>query len=92
MQLFCDDAKAAEIALIDHRLQYLPRTVVGFNGAPTEALSLHCWSDALQEDIGVHLMLYDFDDVRGALKPDARGHSARGNIEAVRRLVHDAAP
>ncbi len=92
LQLFCDDAKAAEIALIDHRLQYLPRTVVGFNGAPTEALSLHCWSDALQEDIGVHLMLYDFDDVRGALKPDARGHSARGNIEAVRRLVHDAAP
>ena len=92
LQLFCDDAKAAEIALIDHRLQYLPRTVVGFNGAPTEALSLHCWSDTLQEDIGVHLMLYDFDDVRGALKPDARGHSARGNIEAVRRLVHDAAP
>ena len=92
LQLFCDDAKSAEIALIDRQQNYLPRTVVGFNGAATEALSLHCWSEALQEDIGVHLMVYDFDDVRGALKPDAKGRPARGDIEAVRRLVHDAAP
>ena len=92
LQLFCDDAKSTEIALIDAQVQYQPRTVVGFNGAATEALSLHCWCDELQEDIGVHLMLYDHDDVRGALRPDAKGRSPRGNLAAVRRLVHDAAP
>ena len=92
LQLFCDDAKSTEIALIDAQVPYQPRTVLGFNGAATEALSLHGWCDALQEDVGVHLMLYDHDDIRGALKVDAKGRSPRGNLEAVRRLVHDAAP
>ncbi len=92
LQLFCDDTKSAEIALIDRQLQYQPQTVVGFNGAAVEALSLHCWCDELHEDIGVHLLIYDHDDVRGALKPDARGRSPRGDIEHVRRLVHDAIP
>ena len=92
VQLFCDDAKSTEMALIDAHVKYQPRTVVGFNGAATEALSLHCWCDELQEDIGLHLMLYDHDDVRGALKPDSQGRSPRGHLEAVRHLVHDAAP
>jgi hypothetical protein len=92
LQLFCDDAKSTEIALIDRQVPYQPRTVVGFNGASVEALSLHCWCDELQEDIGVHLLVYDHDDVRGALKPDVRGRSPRGRLEAVRQLVHDAAP
>jgi hypothetical protein len=92
VQLFCDDSKSAELALIDHEVRYQPSTVVGFNGAATEALSVHAWCDELQEDIGVHLLVYDHDDVRGALKPDARGRVPRGNLEAVRQLVHDAGP
>jgi hypothetical protein len=92
LQLFCDDSKSAELALIDRQVRYQPSTVVGFNGAATEALSVHSWCDELQEDIGVHLLVYDHDDVRGALKPDARGRIPRGNLEAVQQLVHDAAP
>ncbi len=91
LQLFCDDSKSAEIALIDRKVVYEARTVTGFNGQSTEALSVHSWCDELQEDIGVHLLVYDLDDVRGALKPDARGRSPRGNVQAVRRLVHDPA-
>jgi len=37
------------------------------------------------------LMIYDFDDVRGALKPDAKGRSPRGDAVAVRRLSLDEA-
>ena len=92
LQLFCDDSKSAELALIDRQVRYQPSTVVGFNGAATEALSVHSWCDELQEDIGVHLLVYDHDDVRGALKPDARGRIPRGNLEAVQHLVHDAGP
>jgi hypothetical protein len=90
LQLFCDDSKSAEIALIDRKVAYEARTVTGFNGQPTEALSVHSWSEELQEDIGVHLLVYDHDDVRGALKADARGRSPRGNAQAVRQLVHDS--
>ena len=87
IQLFCDDPKSAEIALIDHGVTYQPHTVTGFNGQPVEALSLSSLSPELGEAIGVHLMVYDHDDVRGALKRDAKGRSPRGDLAAVRNLL-----
>lgn len=87
LQLFCDDSKSAEIALIDQRVSYVARTVSGFKGEMVEALSVHAFCAELNEDIGVHLMIYDFDDMRGALKPDARSRAPRGDAAAVRRLL-----
>ncbi|NDP39429.1 MAG: hypothetical protein GZ093_11875 [Rhodoferax sp.] len=92
IQLFCDDSKSAEIALIDHQMCYVPRTVSGFNGELVESLSVHAFCPDLKEEVGVHLLVYDCDDMRGALKPDAKGRSPRGDIEAVRRLLHDQRP
>ena len=90
LQLFCDDPKSAEIALIDHDVAYAPRTVTGFTGDSVEALSLSSMSPELGEPIGVHLLVYDHDDLRGALKPDAKGRTPRGDIKAVRALVAEA--
>lgn len=90
LQLFCDDPKSAEIALIEHRVDYVPRTVTGFHGESVEALSLSSMSPELGEPVGVHLLIYDHDDVRGALKPDAKGRSPRGDIAAVRALLAGA--
>ena len=39
IQMFCDDSKSAEIALIDYRVQYVPRSVTGFHGETVDALS-----------------------------------------------------
>lgn len=90
LQLFCDDPKSAEIALIDHNVDYTPRTVTGFNGEQVEALSLSSMSPELGEPIGVHLLVYDHDDLRGALKPDAKGRTPRGDLAAVRALVEES--
>jgi hypothetical protein len=87
IQLFCDDPKSAEIALIDHNVAYEPRTVTGFQGEPVEALSLSSASRELGEAVGVHLMVYDHNDLRGALKPDAKGRPPRGDMAAVRALL-----
>ncbi|SCK41878.1 hypothetical protein VAR608DRAFT_4001 [Variovorax sp. HW608] len=87
IQLFCDDPKSAEIALIDHHVDYEPRMVTGFHGEQVEALSLHAASRALGEEVGVHLMVYDLDDLRGALKPDSQHRVPRGNLAALRRLI-----
>lgn len=87
LQLFCDDPKSAEIALIEHNVDYTPRTVTGFNGDSVEALSLSSMSRELGEAVGVHLLVYDHDDLRGALKPDAKGRTPRGDMAAVRALV-----
>ena len=87
IQLFCDDSKSAEIELIERKVDYEPRTVSGFNGSSVEALSLHTLSEPLNETVGIHLMVYDHDDLRGALRPDVRGRSPRGDLAAVRKLL-----
>ena len=89
IQLFCDDSKSAEIALINHHVDYEPRTVTGFQGDAVDALSIHSRCPALgaNEVVGVHLLVYDLDDLRGALRPDAKGRTPRGDLAAVRALL-----
>ncbi len=89
IQLFCDDPKSAELALIEQNVGYEARTVTGFNGEPVEALSFSSVSRELGEAIGIHLMIYDHDDVRGALRRDARGRTPRGDLAAVRALLEN---
>lgn len=90
IQLFCDDPKSAEIKLIEHGVDYTPRTVTGFHGESVEALSVSSLCPGLGEQVGVHLLVYDHDDLRGALKPDAKGRTPRGDVAAVRALVKEA--
>ncbi|MDH4479242.1 MAG: hypothetical protein QE283_05140 [Rhodoferax sp.] len=92
LQLFCDDGKAAEIALIDMGVRFDVRSVPGLHGAQVDALSIHVRSETLQENIGLHLLVYDLDDIRGALQPDARGRSPRGDTDALRRLIDNKHP
>lgn len=87
IQMFCDDSKSAEIALIDHCVDYEPRMVTGFHGEQVEALSVHAVSRELGEEVGVHLLVYDLDDMRGALKPDSQGRTPRGDAAGLRRLL-----
>ncbi len=90
LQLFCDDCKSAEMALIDREIRYEVSCVAGFRGEAVDALSIRSPCPQLQEEIGVHLMIYDFDDVRGALKPDAHGRVPRGDKQAVLCLLAEA--
>lgn len=87
IQLFCDDSKSAEIALIEHKVDYEPRTVTGFTGGSVEALSLSSLCKPLNEMVGVHLLVYDHDDLRGALRPDNKGRTPRGDLVAVQKLL-----
>ena len=87
LQLFCDDPKSAEIALIDHQVDYEPRTVTGFTGERVEALSLSSFCQGLNEPVGVHLLVYDHDDLRGALRADSKGRKPRGDLADVQKLL-----
>jgi hypothetical protein len=87
LQLFCDDPKSAEIALIDQAVNYEARSVTGFNGETVDALSFSSRCPELGETIGVHLMIHDHDHLRGALRPNARGRSPRGDLAALRALI-----
>ena len=89
LQLFCDDPKSAEIALIDHRVDYQARSVNGFNGEAVDALSFSSPCAELGEAIGVHLMIHDHDDLRGALRPGANGRVSRGDRKALLARIEE---
>lgn len=87
LALFCDDPKSAEIALINQNLRFEVQSQPGLHGHPVEVLSLHSFCRDLGEDIGVHLRIYDLQDLRGALLADAQGRSPRGDLAALQRLL-----
>jgi len=87
LQLFCDDCKSAEIALINNDMRYVASRLQGFHGEPVDVLSLHAFCPGLEEEVGVHLMIYDRDDVRSARQTDSRGRKLRGDARALRELL-----
>ncbi len=89
LQLFCDDPQSAEISLIDHNVRYEVSTVQGFQGEAVDALSILSACPGLSQKVWVHLMIYDLDDLRGALKPDVQGRTYRGDLAALNRLMKE---
>jgi hypothetical protein len=87
IDLYCDDPKAAEIALINLGIDY---DVSGDGDPPYLSLADRC--PVLGERVTLHLAVRDLDDQRGALKPDARGRSWRGDAGALQRLLDSGAP
>ena len=87
LQLFCDDSKAAEIALIDRNIDYQVGSHRGPRGNEVDLLLVASPCPALGETVTVCLSILDHDDLRGALLPDARGRAERGDLAAVRRML-----
>lgn len=92
LQLFCDDAKEVAMALIDHRVDYDAGSVTGLRGDTVEGLSLAVPCRELGETVGLHLVVNGYDALRGALQPDGRGRSPRGDLTALRQLLTHSAP
>ena len=87
LDLYCDDAKAAQIAVINGGVPFDTGSLDRPGREPLTVLTVSSPSAALGEPVTVHLMLLDADDQRGALKPDARGRSWRGDQAALQRLL-----
>jgi hypothetical protein len=87
LSLFCDDSKSAELTLINEGLQFDVGQMRGFHRQTVDVLSLLSTCPGLGPDgtpleVGVHLVIYDFDDLRGAL---SGGH--RGDIKMVKKTL-----
>jgi hypothetical protein len=90
LQLFCDDSKSAELALINQQVDYDVGSTTSLRGRTVDVLAVNARSHELGENVTVLLSILDHDDMRGALKPDSRGRTDRGDLQALRRLM-DAA-
>jgi hypothetical protein len=83
IELYCDDPKAAEIALIDQRIHF---DAVGQPDGP-DLLRVDVRCAELGDSAAIFLHILDRDDLRGGLKPDARGRTWRGDTPALQRLL-----
>lgn len=91
IDLYCDDPKMVELALIDQRVRYEQGGGTGRDGEPVNILSLQVRCTPLDSLVGIHLRVLEHDQLRGALRLDARGRAQRGDATAVRSLL-DASP
>lgn len=87
LQLFCDDSKAAELALIDRHIDFAVQAWRGPRGQTIDMLQLETPCAALGERVTVCLSILDHDDLRGLLRPDAHGRTLRGDLAALRHLL-----
>lgn len=91
LELYCDDPKSAEIALINAGVDYDAGQIDSGGREPLTVLSLACRTPAWPEPVTLHLEVHDTDDLRGALKPDAEGRTWRGDLVALRRRLAEGA-
>ena len=93
IDLYADDAKAPEIALINQGIDYdaAEASNASRRGEPLSVLSLAARCAELNERVTVHLTVHDHDDLRGALVPDAAGRRWRGDARALARLIEGQA-
>ena len=89
IHLYCDDEKSAEMALIDLGVNYRASTVNAARKTPVNALSVHAYCAPLGVVVGIHLLVHDHDDLRGAMRSGAAGCPPLGDLGAVRRLVDE---
>lgn len=94
LDLYCDDPKSAEIDLLNRGVDFDAGGGGDGDGGPGDVsvLTLADRAPGLADAVTVHLLLHDLDDLRGALKPDARGRSWRGDLPALQRVLHEEAP
>lgn len=89
LDLYCDDTKSTEITLINKGVDYDVGSRPDARGGEVDLLRIATACPAFGEPVTVFLTILDHDDLRGALKPDARGRSWRGDAAALRRLLTD---
>jgi hypothetical protein len=87
LDLYCDDTKSTEIALINRGLDYDVASRPGARGESVDVLRIGVRCAELDDTVTLLLTVLDHDDLRGALKPDARGRSWRGDAAALQRLL-----
>ena len=92
IDLYCDDTKSTEIMLINAGIRFDSEALDGHEEA-TPVLTVSASCPALGERVPIHLIVRDFDELRGALRADGAGRSWRGDLAALRRrLQEEGAP
>ncbi|HXA46917.1 MAG TPA: hypothetical protein VNW52_04755 [Burkholderiaceae bacterium] len=86
LQLFAESAKEVEIYLINHNINFEVSESFHFNNRnkSVEVLSF------MWQNEGIHLALYEIDDMRGAFKSGPDKRAERANAVTIRELISES--
>ncbi|WP_321916728.1 MULTISPECIES: UDP-N-acetylmuramate--alanine ligase [unclassified Paraburkholderia] len=91
LQIFCDNAKDVAIWLLNANVQYDVSETRHFAARGfVETLSFMWRPSRAEEPVGIHVALYNTDDLRGAVRADARGRLPRANAQALQALIDES--
>jgi hypothetical protein len=91
LQIFCDNAKDVAIWLLNANVQYDVSETRHFAARGyVETLSFMWRPSRDEEPVGIHVALYNTDDLRGAVRADARGRLPRANAQALQALIEES--
>jgi cellulase/cellobiase CelA1 len=91
LQSFCDNPKDVAIWLLNANVQYdVSETRHFASRGYVETLSFIYRTSRDGEPVGIHIALYDTDDLRGAVRADARGRLARANAQVLQALIDES--
>ena len=86
IELYCDDPKSAELALIDMRVDYEASATETPRGRSTSVLNIYVAGREPGDRVRIAFSVLDYDDLRGALRGDGRGQAQRGSLAALNAL------
>ena len=89
IDLYCDDTKAPELAFLNRGVDYETVSEPLGRGEHSLVLVVDERNTDLDDWVTIHFNVHDLDDQRGALKPDARGRSWRGDAAGLRKLLEE---
>jgi len=91
LQVFCDNPKEVAIYLLNAHVQYqLSETSHFAARGRVETLSFLWQASHDDAPVGIHVALYDTDDLRGAVRAGAGGRIQRASAQAVQALLDNA--
>ncbi len=91
LQIFCDNAKDVAIWLLNANVQYDVSETRHFAARGfVETLSFMWRASRAEEPVGIHVALYNTDDLRGAVRADARGRLPRANAQTLQALIDES--
>ncbi len=90
LDLFCDDAKLAQIALVNMGLGLQPHRDRASSMDDVGTIHFLDRSDELGEEVDIFLSIKDYDLIRGGLRANRQGRTPRGDATQLLRLVEDA--
>ncbi len=86
IELYADDPKLAQFALLDLGItDHAPEAPGHQRGEAVMSKTVRV--QGLDEPVLIDFIVLDTDALRGGLKPDARGHTWRGDLRGLRELM-----